>query len=138
MELHIVSEANRCLNCKKPMCQQGISLALLQLIKQNVGRLETSDILLSIVGSCELPCLCVLWFGSCFHKWGSEPIVLSLVVYSCVVPQRMPGEESISELSVKHISVKPGDVPRGIDGSRGIQFTVMLSIFCRVSSGAVR
>lgn len=23
MELHIVSEANRCLNCKKPMCQQG-------------------------------------------------------------------------------------------------------------------
>ena len=33
---------------------------------------------------------------------------------------------------------KPGDVPRGIDGSRGIQFTVMLSIFCRVSSGAVR
>lgn len=48
MELHIVSEANRCLNCKKPMCQQGISLALLQLIKQNVGRLETSDIFLSM------------------------------------------------------------------------------------------
>ena len=23
MELHIVSEANRCLNCKRPMCQQG-------------------------------------------------------------------------------------------------------------------
>lgn len=23
MELHIVSEANRCLNCRKPMCQQG-------------------------------------------------------------------------------------------------------------------
>lgn len=23
MELHIVSEANRCLNCKKPVCQQG-------------------------------------------------------------------------------------------------------------------
>ena len=23
MELHIVTEANRCLNCKKPMCQQG-------------------------------------------------------------------------------------------------------------------
>ncbi|MEZ3468727.1 MAG: NAD(P)-dependent oxidoreductase, partial [Schaedlerella sp.] len=23
MALHIINEANRCLNCKKPMCQQG-------------------------------------------------------------------------------------------------------------------
>ena len=23
MALHIIDEANRCLNCKKPMCQQG-------------------------------------------------------------------------------------------------------------------
>lgn len=40
MELHIVSEANRCLNCKKPMCQQGCPIhtpipMVIQLFKQN-------------------------------------------------------------------------------------------------------
>ena len=40
MELHIVSEANRCLNCKKPMCQQGCPThtpipQVIQLFKQN-------------------------------------------------------------------------------------------------------
>lgn len=39
MELHIVSEANRCLNCKKPMCQQGCPIhtpipQVIQLFKQ--------------------------------------------------------------------------------------------------------
>ena len=26
MALHVLDEANRCLGCKKPMCQQGLSL----------------------------------------------------------------------------------------------------------------
>ena len=39
MELHIVSEANRCLNCKKPECQQGCPIhtpipQVIQLFKQ--------------------------------------------------------------------------------------------------------
>ena len=39
MELHIVSEANRCLNCKKPMCQQGCPIhtpipTIIQMFKQ--------------------------------------------------------------------------------------------------------
>lgn len=39
MELHIVSEANRCLNCKKPMCMQGCPIhtpipKVIQLFKQ--------------------------------------------------------------------------------------------------------
>lgn len=39
MELHIVSEANRCLSCKKPMCQQGCPIhtpipKVIQLFKQ--------------------------------------------------------------------------------------------------------
>lgn len=39
MELHIVSEANRCLNCKKPVCQQGCPIhtpipQVIQLFKQ--------------------------------------------------------------------------------------------------------
>lgn len=39
MELHIVSEANRCLNCKKPMCQQGCPIhtpipKVIQMFKQ--------------------------------------------------------------------------------------------------------
>ena len=40
MDLHIVSEANRCLNCKKPMSQQGCPIhtpipMVIQLFKQN-------------------------------------------------------------------------------------------------------
>ena len=40
MALHIVSEANRCLNCKKPMCQQGCPVhtpipQVIQLFKEN-------------------------------------------------------------------------------------------------------
>lgn len=39
MELHIVSEANRCLNCKKPLCQQGCPIhtpipTIIQMFKQ--------------------------------------------------------------------------------------------------------
>ena len=40
MAIHIVEEANRCLNCKKPMCQQGCPVhtsipVVIQLFKQN-------------------------------------------------------------------------------------------------------
>ena len=40
MAIHIVTEANRCLNCKKPMCQQGCPVhtsipVVIQLFKQN-------------------------------------------------------------------------------------------------------
>ena len=40
MAIHIVAEANRCLNCKKPMCQQGCPIhtpipTVIQLFKEN-------------------------------------------------------------------------------------------------------
>ena len=40
MALHIVDEANRCLNCKKPMCQQGCPVhtpipQIIQMFKEN-------------------------------------------------------------------------------------------------------
>ena len=40
MALHIVAEANRCLNCKKPRCQQGCPVhtpipMVIQLFKEN-------------------------------------------------------------------------------------------------------
>ena len=40
MALHIVAEANRCLNCKKPRCQQGCPVhtpipTVIQLFKEN-------------------------------------------------------------------------------------------------------
>lgn len=40
MALHIISEANRCLNCKKPMCQQGCPVHtpiphIIQMFKEN-------------------------------------------------------------------------------------------------------
>lgn len=40
MALHIIDEANRCLNCKKPMCQQGCPVStpiphIVQLFKEN-------------------------------------------------------------------------------------------------------
>ncbi len=40
MAIHIVTEANRCLNCKKPMCQQGCPVhtpipTVIQFFKQN-------------------------------------------------------------------------------------------------------
>lgn len=49
MELHIISEANRCLNCKKPMCQQGCPIhtpipKVIQLFKQ--GKLSEAGQLL--------------------------------------------------------------------------------------------
>ena len=42
MALHIIDEANRCLNCKKPMCQQGCPVhtpipLVIQLFKENPG-----------------------------------------------------------------------------------------------------
>ena len=40
MALHIIDEANRCLNCKKPMCQQGCPVHtpiphIIQMFKEN-------------------------------------------------------------------------------------------------------
>ena len=40
MALHIVAEANRCLNCKNPLCQQGCPVhtpipEVIQLFKEN-------------------------------------------------------------------------------------------------------
>lgn len=40
MALHIIDEANRCLNCKKPMCQQGCPVhtpvpQIIQMFKEN-------------------------------------------------------------------------------------------------------
>ena len=29
MALHVLDEANRCLGCKKPMCQQGCNIIIL-------------------------------------------------------------------------------------------------------------
>ena len=49
MGLHIIDEANRCLNCKKPMCQQGCPVhtpipKVIQLFKENKV-LEAGEIL---------------------------------------------------------------------------------------------
>ena len=49
MALHIIDEANRCLNCKKPMCQQGCPVhtpipTVIQLFKEN-RLLEAGDML---------------------------------------------------------------------------------------------
>lgn len=49
MALHIVDEANRCLNCKRPMCQQGCPVRtpipqVIQLFKQN-RLLEAGELL---------------------------------------------------------------------------------------------
>ena len=49
MAIHIVTEANRCLNCKKPMCQQGCPVhtpipTVIQLFKEN-RILEAGEIL---------------------------------------------------------------------------------------------
>ncbi|MDO4990405.1 MAG: NAD(P)-dependent oxidoreductase [Eubacteriales bacterium] len=49
MAIHIVTEANRCLNCKKPMCQQGCPVhtsipVVIQLFKQN-RLMEAGEIL---------------------------------------------------------------------------------------------
>ena len=49
MALHIIDEANRCLNCKKPMCQQGCPVhtpipVVIQLFKEN-RLLEAGDML---------------------------------------------------------------------------------------------
>ena len=51
MALHIISEANRCLNCKKPMCQQGCPVhtpipQVIQLFKEN-RLMEAGEILFS-------------------------------------------------------------------------------------------
>ena len=49
MALHIIDEANRCLNCKKPMCQQGCPVhtpipIVIQLFKEN-RLMEAGDML---------------------------------------------------------------------------------------------
>ena len=49
MAIHIVEEANRCLNCKKPLCQQGCPVhtaipVVIQLFKQN-RLMEAGEIL---------------------------------------------------------------------------------------------
>ena len=76
MAIHIVNEANRCLNCKKPMCQQGCPVhtpipQVIQLFKEN-RLMEAGEILFnnnpmsavcSIVCNHEKQCA-----GNCIHQ----------------------------------------------------------------------
>ena len=87
MALHIIDEANRCLNCKKPMCQQGCPVhtpipVVIQLFKEN-RLLEAGDMLFrnnpmsavcSIVCNHEMQCA-----GHCIRGKKDTPVHFSSI-----------------------------------------------------------
>ncbi|MBR4394587.1 MAG: NAD(P)-dependent oxidoreductase [Oscillospiraceae bacterium] len=87
MALHIISEANRCLNCKKPMCQQGCPVhtpipQVIQLFKEN-RLMEAGEILFnnnpmsavcSIVCNHEKQCA-----GNCIRGRKDTPVHFSSI-----------------------------------------------------------
>jgi glutamate synthase (NADPH/NADH) small chain len=87
MAIHIVTEANRCLNCKKPMCQQGCPVhtsipVVIQLFKQN-RLLEAGEMLFennplsavcSIVCNHEKQCA-----GNCIRGRKDTPVHFSSI-----------------------------------------------------------
>ena len=87
MALHIIDEANRCLNCKKPMCQQGCPVhtpipTVIQLFKEN-RLLEAGDMLFrnnpmsavcSIVCNHEMQCA-----GHCIRGRKDMPVHFSSI-----------------------------------------------------------
>ena len=87
MALHIIDEANRCLNCKKPMCQQGCPVhtpipLVIQLFKEN-RLMEAGDMLFrnnpmsavcSIVCNHEMQCA-----GHCIRGKKDTPVHFSSI-----------------------------------------------------------
>ncbi|MBQ3756731.1 MAG: NAD(P)-dependent oxidoreductase [Oscillospiraceae bacterium] len=87
MAIHIVNEANRCLNCKKPMCQQGCPVhtpipQVIQLFKEN-RLMEAGEILFnnnpmsavcSIVCNHEKQCA-----GNCIRGRKDTPVHFSSI-----------------------------------------------------------
>ena len=87
MALHIIAEANRCLNCKKPMCQQGCPVhtpipLVIQLFKGN-RLMEAGEMLFrnnpmsavcSIVCNHEQQCA-----GSCIRGRKDSPVHFSSI-----------------------------------------------------------
>ena len=87
MALHIIDEANRCLNCKKPMCQQGCPVhtpipQVIQLFKEN-RLMEAGEILFnnnpmsavcSIVCNHEKQCA-----GNCIRGRKDTPVHFSSI-----------------------------------------------------------
>ncbi len=87
MALHIIAEANRCLNCKKPMCQEGCPVhtpipVVIQLFKEN-RLMEAGDMLFrnnpmsavcSIVCNHEMQCA-----GHCIRGRKESPVHFSSI-----------------------------------------------------------
>ena len=116
MELHIVSEANRCLNCKKPMCQQGCPIhspipQVIQLFK--AGKLtEAGQILFEnnpLSAICALICnheqQCA---GHCVLGKKSTPVHFSSI------------ENYISEMHLDRMTL-PKPEPKG---KKGLSITI--------------
>ncbi|MBQ9046650.1 MAG: NAD(P)-dependent oxidoreductase [Solobacterium sp.] len=102
MALHIVAEANRCLNCKKPMCQEGCPVhtpipVIIQMFKEN-RLLEAGEMLFrnnpmsavcSIVCNHEQQCA-----GHCIRGRKDSPVHFSSI------------ENYISEMYLDRMEVK--------------------------------
>lgn len=87
MGLHIIDEANRCLNCKKPMCQQGCPVhtpipKVIQMFKENkvmdAGEIlfenNPMSVICSIVCNHEMQCA-----GSCVLGRKGNPVHFSSI-----------------------------------------------------------
>lgn len=87
MAIHVIDEANRCLNCKKPMCVEGCPIntpipQMIEAFKSNklskAGRLLFENNPLSVV--CSLVCdhdkQCE---GHCIHGKKSTPVHISSI-----------------------------------------------------------
>ena len=103
MGLHIIDEANRCLNCKKPMCQQGCPVhtpipKVIQLFKENrvmeAGEMlfenNPMSVICSIVCNHEKQCA-----GSCVLGRKGNPVHFSSI------------ETYISDTYLDHMEIKP-------------------------------
>lgn len=127
MPLHIVTEAERCLNCKKPMCQQGCPVKtpipqIIQLFKQN-KLMEAGEILFqnnpmsaicSVVCNHEQQCA-----GHCIRGKKDTPVHFSSI------------ENYISDMYLDRMTVKKPE-PKGkkvaVIGSGPAGLTVALQL----------
>lgn len=112
MELHIVSEANRCLNCKKPLCQQGCPIhtpipQIIQLFKQgkltDAGQILFENNPLSAI--CALVCNheqqcaghCVLGKkGSPVHFSSIESYISEMYLDRMTLPKPEPKKQRVA------------------------------------------
>ena len=112
MELHILNEANRCLNCKKPMCQQGCPIhtpipQIIQLFKQGnlneAGQLLFENNPLSAV--CALVCNhekqcagnCVLGKkGNPVHFFDIESYISEMYLDRAVLQKEAPNGKKVA------------------------------------------